>query len=112
MSKLLSRYTSGKVPKAVKIIPMLSNWEEVLILTQPQNWSPQAVRYLTKIFASNLKSNQAQVFYEMVLLPHVRENLEMNKKLNWHLYMALKKACYKPKAFFKGIVLPLSEVVI
>lgn len=26
---LLSRYTSGQVPKALKIIPALSNWEEV-----------------------------------------------------------------------------------
>eukprot|EP01129_Flabellula_baltica_P017524 TRINITY_DN9732_c0_g1_i1.p1 TRINITY_DN9732_c0_g1~~TRINITY_DN9732_c0_g1_i1.p1 ORF type:complete len:412 (+),score=102.97 TRINITY_DN9732_c0_g1_i1:195-1430(+) len=109
VSKVLKHYTSGKIPKAVKIIPMLSNWEEVLILTQPQNWSPQAVRYLTKIFASNLKDAQAQIYFEMVLLPHVREDLEKNKKLNWHLYMSLKKATYKPKAFYRGIIIPLCE---
>lgn len=31
-------------------------------------------------------------------------------KLNVHLYEALKKALYKPAAFFKGILFPLCEV--
>jgi essential nuclear protein 1 len=35
---LLRRYTVGKVPKAFKIIPALSNWEEVLYLTNPEKW--------------------------------------------------------------------------
>lgn len=33
-----------------------------------------------------------------------------SRKLNYHLYQALKKAMYKPAAFFKGILLPLCEV--
>jgi len=51
----------------------------------------------------------AQKFYSLVLLPHFREDLSKNKKLNWHLYMALKKSLYKPKAFYKGILIPLCE---
>lgn len=31
------------------------------------------------------------------------------KKLNYHLYMALKKALFKPGAFFKGVLLPIAE---
>ena len=49
-----------------------------------------------------------QRFYALVLLPNVRENIATYKKLNYHLYMALKKAVFKPAAFFKGIILPLS----
>jgi len=45
----------------------------------------------------------------MVLLPRTREDIKMYKKLNWHIYMALKKALYKPVAFYKGILLPLCE---
>ena len=30
VGKVLSRYTTGKLPKAFKIIPNLSNWEEVI----------------------------------------------------------------------------------
>jgi hypothetical protein len=37
------RYTVGKIPKAFKIIPNLKNWEEVLYLTDPEGWSPQAM---------------------------------------------------------------------
>ena len=45
-----------------------------------------------------------------MLLPRIREDFRETKKLNYHLYMALKKALYKPAAFFKGILLPLCEV--
>jgi hypothetical protein len=37
----LSHYTSGKVPKAFKIIPSLRNWEEVLFVTKPEGWTSQ-----------------------------------------------------------------------
>ncbi len=43
VGKLLSRYTVGKVPKAFKIIPNLKNWEDVLWLTDPEQWSPHAL---------------------------------------------------------------------
>jgi essential nuclear protein 1 len=45
----------------------------------------------------------------MVLFPAVRENIATYKKLNCHLYMAVKKAVFKTGAFFKGFLLPLAE---
>ena len=39
----------------------------------------------------------------MVSLP------QRNRRLNYHLYQALKKSLYKPAAFYKGIVIPLVE---
>lgn len=109
IGKLLSRYTSGKLPKAFKVIPSLSNWEEVLYLTRPDMWTPQAMYAATRIFASNLNPKMAQRFYHLVLLDSVRSDVSSNKKLNYHYYMALKKAVYKPAAFFKGILLPLCK---
>jgi len=44
-----------------------------------------------------------------VLLPNVRSNIETYKKLNCHLYMAVKKSIFKTSAFFKGFLLPLAE---
>ncbi len=35
--------TTRQVPKAFKVIPNLQNWEEILYLTEPENWSPHAV---------------------------------------------------------------------
>lgn len=37
----------------------------------------------------------------------MREDIYETKKLNVHLYKALKKALYKPAAFFKGLLFPL-----
>ena len=99
--------TSGKLPKAFKVVPSLHNWEEVLYLTRPDRWTPQAMYAATRIFASNLNPKMAQRFYNLVLLDSVRADIHANRKLNYHYYVALKKAVYKPAAFFKGILLPL-----
>lgn len=109
VGKLLNRYTAGKLPKAFKHIPSVQHWEEVLYLTEPENWSPNAVYQATRIFASNLGGKKAERFYRLVLLPRVREDIQKNKKLHFALYQTLKKSLYKPAAFFKGILFPLCE---
>ena len=50
-----------------------------------------------------------QKFLEDVILDRVREDIHETKKLNVHLYKALKKALYKPAAFFKGFLFPLVQ---
>ena len=109
VGKLLHTYRSGKLPKAFKIVPRLANWEEVLYVTQPEAWTPAATRAATRLCASNMKPKQAQRFYSLVLLPAVQDDIAAHKRLNFHLYLALKKALYKPAAFFKGVLLPLAE---
>jgi len=109
IGKLLKHYRAGKLPKAFKIIPALSNWEEVLWLTKPDEWSPKAVYAATRVFASNLNERMAQRFYNLILLGRVQRDIEENDRLNFHLYEALKKAVYKPAAFYKGILLPLAN---
>lgn len=109
VGQILSKYRSGKLPKAFKVIPSLVNWEEVLYLTEPTKWSAAAMFQATRIFASNLSAPKAQYFFNLVLLPRIRDDISEFKRLNFHLYMALKKALFKPAAFFKGILLPLCE---
>ena len=106
---LLARYKSGKVPKAFKIIPALANWEEVLYLTAPEAWTPHATFQATRLFASNLNAKMAQRFFNLVLLPRVRADILANRRLHFTLFCALKKATYKPAAFFKGLLLPLCQ---
>lgn len=60
----LSKYTSGKIPRAFKVIPSLVNWEEILFLTSPDMWSPPATRQATRIFSSNLSSKRAERLFE------------------------------------------------
>ncbi|KAI8062855.1 Bystin-domain-containing protein [Gongronella butleri] len=109
VGQLLSRYKSGKLPKAFKIIPGLRNWEEILYLTNPDEWTPHATYEATRMFVSNLKTTAAQRFFSLVLLDRVREDIQVNKKLHYHHFLALKKALYKPAAFFKGLLFPLCE---
>ena len=109
VGQILTKYRSGKLPKAFKVIPSLPNWEEMLHLTAPEKWSAAAMFQATRIFASNLSASKTQRFYNLVLLPRVRDDISEYKRLNFHLYMALKKALFKPAAFFKGILLPLCE---
>ncbi|KAL0486810.1 bystin [Acrasis kona] len=119
IGSILASYTSGKVPKAFKVIPSLANWEEIIVLTHPEKWSNQAFFQATKIFVTNTNVVMCQRFLNMILLPKIRLSLlpssihqskQMKKmKLNHHLYESLIKACSQPPAFFKGIVIPLCE---
>ncbi|KII96008.1 hypothetical protein PLICRDRAFT_98163 [Plicaturopsis crispa FD-325 SS-3] len=105
----LTKYKSGPLPKIFKVIPSLPAWARILALTRPENWSPHACLAATRIFISNMKPAQAQLFLEVVLLDAIREDIHENKKLNPHYYEALKRALYKPSAVFKGIVFPMLE---
>uniref|UniRef100_A0A182IY87 Bystin n=1 Tax=Anopheles atroparvus TaxID=41427 RepID=A0A182IY87_ANOAO len=106
---VLKRYRNGKIPKAFKLIPKLRNWEQFLYITEPQDWSSAAMFQATRLFSSGLTQHMAQRFYNLVLLPRVRDDLAEYGKLNFYLYRALKKALFKPAAFMKGIILPLLE---
>ncbi|KIJ26986.1 hypothetical protein M422DRAFT_216042 [Sphaerobolus stellatus SS14] len=109
---ILSKYKSGPLPKAFKMIPSLPQWARIVALTNPTEWTPHATNAATRIFISNLKPDQARWFLEGVLLERVRTNMHekhQGRKVDVHLYEALKKALYKPGAFFKGILFPLVQ---
>ncbi|POY74211.1 hypothetical protein BMF94_2649 [Rhodotorula taiwanensis] len=109
VGQLLSRYKSGPLPKAFKILPTLPMWPQLIMLTNPETWTPHATYAATRIFASNLDPKQSQKYYKEILLEKVREEIGETGKLSVHTYMALKKAMYKPAAFFKGLLFPLCE---
>ncbi|GAB7363956.1 hypothetical protein MBLNU230_g4518t1 [Neophaeotheca triangularis] len=103
---LLSRYKSGKLPKPFKILPTLPQWDILLSITRPESWTPNACYEATKLFTSS-RPALAQAYCTDILLPRVREDIHESKKLNVHLYKALKKSLYKPAAFFRGFLFPL-----
>ncbi|KAL8695121.1 MAG: hypothetical protein Q9224_003445, partial [Gallowayella concinna] len=102
----LSRYKSGKLPKPFKVIPTLPQWQELLSITRPEEWTANACYEAARIFVSS-KPYITQQFLEMVILERVREDIHETKKLNVHLYNALKRSLYRPAAFFKGFLFPL-----
>lgn len=52
---MLRRYKSGKLPKAMKILPMIDNWEELLYLTKPES-APPFTSFLTEAYSLSLQS--------------------------------------------------------
>ena len=74
---------------------------QVLWLTEPETWSPHATYQATRLFISNLNARLAQRFLSLVLLPHVRQDVREHQRLHFALFQALKKAAYKPDAFYK-----------
>ncbi|KAF7313489.1 hypothetical protein HMN09_00504800 [Mycena chlorophos] len=109
LGMFLHKYKSGPLPKIFKVIPTLPAWARLLALTQPENWSPHACLAATRTFISSMKPAQAQLFLSVVLLDAIREDIQQNKKLNVHYYDALRRALYKPAAFFKGIIFPMLD---
>ena len=109
VGELLSRYKSGPLPKAFKIVPSLPAWEDVLYITAPETWTPHATLAATRIFVSNFKPAQCERYYKLVLLDKIRDEIRENKKVSYHMYEAIKKSLYKPAAFFKGILFPLCD---
>ncbi|KAK0653560.1 Uncharacterized protein DIS24_g6011 [Lasiodiplodia hormozganensis] len=105
---ILSRWKSGKLPKPFKILPTLPEWETLISITRPESWTPNVCYEATKLFVSS-QPHTVQTFLNTILLERVRSDIHDSpqKKLNVHLYKALKKALYKPAAFFKGILFPL-----
>ncbi|GFP53777.1 hypothetical protein ACSS6W_001380 [Trichoderma asperelloides] len=106
IGEILSRYKSGPLPKPFKILPTIPHWEDIIDITKPENWTPNACYQATRIFVS-AKPGVVQRFLEMVILERVREDIYDTKKLNVHLFNSLKKGLYKPAAFFKGFLFPL-----
>lgn len=107
----LRAWRHGKLPKLFKVLPTIKNWEDLLYVTAPEMWTPNAVYEATRLFVSNLTAAKAEKFVTLVLYPRFHQDIEENEdhKLNYHIYRALKKSLYKPAAFFKGFLFQLVE---
>lgn len=96
LGQFMKNYRSGKIPQPLHILPKIDQWEKVLQLTKPEEWSRQAIFTATKLLSSSLDTDQSELFYRTVLLPACRKCIRDEKKLDYHLYRALVKALYKP----------------
>ncbi|CAO3662776.1 unnamed protein product [Rhizopus stolonifer] len=106
----LSRYKSGKLPRSFKIIPMLKNWDEIILLTNSQSWTPQAMYEASKMFMSIHRAH-LQEFIQYVLLPYTRKRIAKNNDyhLEYPLFLALQVVLLKSRAFTLGCLLPLCQ---
>ena len=106
---ILSRWTSGKLPKLFGVLPGLEQWREYIVFTNPKRWTPHSMYEAVCMFASNMNNTLVEGFYRDFFVPNIRDDIKANGKLNLYLYNGLKKAIFKPAGFFKGIIFPLAE---
>lgn len=81
VATVLSSWTSGKIPKAFKIIPTFKEWQEILTLCTPERWSPNAVYEAVRIFVSQFQPADARIFMNTIVLPRVRADIKQEKKV-------------------------------
>lgn len=108
LKNVLWNYKSGKFPKLFKSLIEQKSWESILLDTTVKNWSYNSYYELNNLF---LKSQKLSQWIDVFLLPAARGDIDKTKKLNYHLYQALKDILhYKPSIYFKHIIIPVCEV--
>ena len=53
VGEILKKYTSWKLPKAFNILSSTEDWEDLINITEPYNWTPQAMYEATIQFSSS-----------------------------------------------------------
>ncbi|GAB6032942.1 hypothetical protein CHUAL_012134 [Chamberlinius hualienensis] len=109
VGRKLSTYKSGKLPKLLKIVPTLSNCDEILFLTRPELYSAEAVKKIIRIF-SNFQSRDITMFYR-IIRSQLMTSIEGFDALNIHHdeTYGLCKDLQKPAAFFVKCLMYLKD---
>ena len=109
---LMKNYKSGKLPKALNVVASqkdIPDWFELLEYAQPENWSPNAIKEVTTLFAQTASDKRCRKFFSDILLDYIRGLLDNSKKLPRNIWDALVAASRRAKPFVLGILLPLAS---
>lgn len=112
LGQLLRTYKSGKLPKAVNALASqtkIGDWLDLLLLTEPNHWSLNALKAVTLLFSQTASDSKLIQYYQEIVLEYLHELLENSKKLPKIVWQTLVIASKRPLCFVKGILLPLSR---
>ncbi|ORZ14539.1 Bystin-domain-containing protein [Absidia repens] len=111
---IMQRVSSLKDPsngiywKGFKIIPLLTNWEDILVLMRPKDWCPEATYHATLVFLSFHNLRQLKIFLPSVLLKCAVDFIRTHSFLDPKLNLALRQVMrMTPALFCKSILIPL-----
>lgn len=105
---ILRIYRSGKIPKILKIIPVLKNFEEFLWFTRPDRWSSQALYVISRFFFSKLSYEKLERYFSSILAPRFQEEIFKKQKICPTIFKLIKLSSKNEKIFFTRILIPLS----
>ena len=109
---LLKNYKSGKLPKAVNVVASqkdIPDWYDLLMYSNPFQWSPNAVKAVTVLFAQTASDKRCRLFFKNILLEYVKNMLDGAKKLPRNIWDALVAASRRAKSFVLGVMIPLAS---
>jgi len=108
-SLFLKVYKSGKIPKIIKLLPSLKNFEEILWLTRPDIWSDQAIFSITRSILPKLDKVQMSRFFSLVLTPRFQETIFNSSQYSIHIQKTIKISIRFSTVFLSSVFLPLCE---
>ena len=113
LGQLLKSYKSGKLPKAVNVVASqkIGGWFELLNYSNPSEWTVNALKAVTVLFAQTASDKRCEKFYRYILLENIRDILEKSKKLPSNVWQALIAASRRSKPFIKSILDPFSKEI-
>ena len=97
------------MPKIVKIVPNLKNFEEILWLMRPDIWSDSAIFSFTRSILPRLDKNQMNRFFSLVLAPRFQEIIFSRNLNSIYFKKTIKFLSQYPSVFFSSIFLPICE---
>jgi len=108
-SLFLKVYRSGKLPKIVRLLPSLRNFEEIIWLTRPDIWSDQAMLSITRSFLPRLDKAQMSRYYSLILAPRFQESIFNQQICSSHIQKTIKLSTNFPFTFFSSLILPICD---
>lgn len=110
LGTVLKTYKSGKLPKAINVVASqkIPDWEDLIDLSNPLNWSPNAMEAVTVLFSQTASDKRLTKYIQDILFEYIQNTLETAKRLPRPVWNALMAAARRPPCFIKGLLLPLS----
>ena len=100
---IMKRFTTGKVPKAFKIIPNLQNWEEVSLRLYYRNLNKQIFNYLlSTIYNEDLKVSTMLSYFSTVLQFPLQLLLNTFLYASYFTWVLLDESTYTPSSMLSS----------
>ena len=104
---MLKVYRSGKIPKILKLLPLLTNFEDLVWFTRPDRWSSQALLKISKLLIRNLNNIQLKRFLSLIILPRIQECILKSQKFIIYKQLIFNLVISNVKIFFSSIIFPM-----
>lgn len=111
LGKLLKVYKSGKLPKVLNVLAGTDtkDWLGLLELSNPNEWSHNAFKQITKLFSQTISGEKIGEYYQHIVIDYVLNALDKSKKLPANVWEGLIYAAKRSRHFCIYFLKPLID---